>query len=97
MEVSTTINSPTLEQQFLHAMELMQSGRRDGAMLCLQNILISFPTCVEARNALGILFFERGDFDQAILNFERALVLRPSEKSIEANLVLAREQLSRAS
>ena len=62
-------------------------GDREGAFLCLREIVSSEPSNAEALNNLGLLYYESGDVAEAERCFAQALELKPT--LVEAYLGLS--------
>jgi len=63
-------------------------GDYDGAITKLQEILAEDSTHFEARLALGMAFYRKGDYPAAIAEGHKAGALRPNEQLVHTNLSL---------
>lgn len=64
----------------------MRKGRPDKAFSDLQQILISDPKNVIARNGLGRIYYLKGDYKKAKREFEQAVMLAPNNEYAKSML-----------
>jgi hypothetical protein len=75
------------------AFRLLNANQPDQAELLCNKILNSDPKSFDALHCLGIIHFQRGRFDQAVISFTHALEVRP-DSDIYSNLGLALTKLN---
>jgi tetratricopeptide (TPR) repeat protein len=71
----TPASSPTetTESEFVHAGTLLQQGKYDRAITELQQLSITQPGLKGIARELGIAYYTKGDYQQAIATFKKAL------------------------
>src|SRR5579864_1489469 len=79
LSVPAAAQAPTgaATAQFQQAAEAMRAGDFDAAAAGFAAVVRVSPTFAEAHFNLGLVNEERGRYDDAIKNFEKALVLKP--------------------
>ena len=77
-----------LQQQYDEAMLQFSMGHFDDAVGRLQSILTQAPAYFEARLALGMAYYRKGDYAAAITEGHKAEKLRPTEQLVHTNLSL---------
>jgi tetratricopeptide (TPR) repeat protein len=78
----------SLQEQYDDAMFDFSRGDFDGAIVKLNNVLAVDAQNFEARLALGMAFYRKGDFANAIAEGHKAEKLRPQEQLVHTNLSL---------
>jgi len=81
--------------QFARATEAMRSGDLDAAAAGFAAVVRQSPTFAEAHFNLGLVNEERGHFEEAITNFERALALKPHMHGANLFLGITQFRLNR--
>ncbi len=76
----------SVEEQYAYALSLISEGRMDTAQTILQNVLISNPNHADARNDLGVLYFHKGELEQAAVNLEAAYRIKGPNQYVISNL-----------
>lgn len=84
-----------LAREFERAQQLHQAGRAQDAEQAYGRILERDPSHAGALHYRGVCRFQRGAFDDAVHDIERALALHPAERMARNNLGLAYRALSR--
>ena len=79
---------PDLQQQYDDAMFEFSTGDYDGAITRLKSLLESDPAHFEAQLALGMAYYRKGDYQQAIVEGQKAERLKPNEQLVHTNLSL---------
>jgi Flp pilus assembly protein TadD len=77
-----------LQDQYDDAMFDFSRGDFDGAIAKLKNVLAADENNFDARLALGMAFYRKGDFAAAIAEGHKAEKLRPKEQLVHTNLSL---------
>src|SRR5271170_2317446 len=77
-----------LQEQYDDAMFDFSRGDFDGAIVKLKNVLAVDAQNFEAQLALGMAFYRKGDFADAIAEGHKAEKLRPKEQLVHTNLSL---------
>lgn len=67
----------------------LASGDYQQAITMFRKLVSDYPQQTEAINALGFALYLGGDFDEAMMTFERVLKLSPGDDSATRNLILA--------
>src|SRR3954452_7140178 len=78
----------SLQDQFDDAMFDFSSGGYDSAIAKLSGILEQDPAHFDARLALGMAYYRKGDYAAAIAEGHKAEQLRPREQLVHTNLSL---------
>jgi Flp pilus assembly protein TadD len=86
---------PTIAQTLSAALQTHQAGNFSQAEQLYQSILEAEPNHAEALHLLGVLAFQRGQFDLAVMRIQRALALNPQAVVYHCNLGLAYQTLGR--
>jgi tetratricopeptide (TPR) repeat protein len=71
------------------AVGLSKSGKDREAIEAYQQFLAYKPDSKEAHNNLGAVYFRVEDYEAAIAEFEKALLIDPGDKSLRVNLAIA--------
>jgi tetratricopeptide (TPR) repeat protein len=79
---------PTLQEQFDDAMFAFSTADYDTAIAHLRAVLSQDPQHFDARLALGMTFYRKGDYTAAIAEGHKAEQLRPKEQLVHTNLSL---------
>src|SRR5947209_4816442 len=79
---------PSLEDQYDEAMFNFSTGDYDQAITRLEAILAEEPAHFDARLALGMARYRKGDYAAAIAEGHKAEQLRPREQLVHTNLSL---------
>lgn len=87
--VSGQPQSAAVEQEFERATQLHQSGDLQGAVRGYLAILANHPARVDVRSNLGAAYSALGQYEQAIEQYKRALVIDGSNYAIRFNLAMA--------
>ena len=74
---------PELEALLKTAFDLHQKKESARAEVLYRKILRQRPDCSEARKLLGILIYERGNLNGAIVQFQKAAALAPEDADIQ--------------
>src|SRR4030095_2381594 len=77
-----------LQEQYDDAMFDFSRGDYDGAIARLQQVLAADPDHFDARLALGMACYRKGDYAAAISEGHKAEKLRPNEQLVHTNLSL---------
>jgi len=77
-----------LQEQYDDAMFDFSRGDYDGAIARLQQVLSADPDHFDARLALGMALYRKGDYTAAIAEGHKAEKLRPNEQLVHTNLSL---------
>jgi Tfp pilus assembly protein PilF len=75
----------TLQEQYDDAMFDFSCGDFDGAITKLKNVLAQEPEHFEAQLALGMAYYRKGNFTDAIAEGHKAEKLRPKEQLVHTN------------
>ena len=78
----------TLQEQYDEAMFDFSRGDFESAVVKFEAVLAADPTCFDARLALGMAHYRRGDYAAAIAEGHKAERLRPREQLVHTNLSL---------
>jgi Flp pilus assembly protein TadD len=78
----------TLQEQYDDAMFDFSRGEFDSAITKLKDVLAREPENFDAQLALGMAFYRKGDFADAIAEGHKAEALRPKEQLVHTNLSL---------
>lgn len=76
------------QQQYDDAMFEFSRANYDAAIEMLRGILAERPDHFDARLALGMSYYRKGDFPQAIAEGHQAEQLKPKEQLVHTNLSL---------
>jgi len=68
------------------ARSLVQRGRTDQAIVSLEELLQTCPDHAEAHNDLGILYFGKGNREKALVHYEKAVAIDPTNRTALKNL-----------
>ena len=75
---------------------LINTGNHEAALLSLEKMMEVFPDHATARNDLGMLYCNLGDFERALENFEAAVKHDPENITFKKSLAdLYHENLNR--
>jgi Flp pilus assembly protein TadD len=77
-----------LQEQYDDAMFDFSRGDYDAAIARLQQVLGADPDHFDARLALGMALYRKGDYTAAITEGHKAEKLRPNEQLVHTNLSL---------
>jgi len=78
----------SVQEQYDDAMFQFSTGNYDGAIAGLQEILKTDAQNFDARLALGMAYYRKGDYPTAIAEGHKAEKLRPNEQLVHTNLSL---------
>jgi Flp pilus assembly protein TadD len=78
----------TLQEQYDDAMFDFSRGDFDGAIARLKAVLAADPAHFDAQLALGMAYYRKGDYADAIAEGHKAEQLRPREQLVHTNLSL---------
>jgi len=78
----------SLQEQYDDAMFDFSRGDFDGAVAKLKKVMADDENNFDARLALGMAFYRKGDFAAAIAESHKAEKLRPQEQLVHTNLSL---------
>ena len=92
--LAVTKNNYMAMQNLCHA--LMFKGRLDEAENFCRNAIEVNPNYSESYNTLGIIQFQRGQYEPAIENFQKTLELNPGYYPVYANLAVAESLAGKA-
>lgn len=92
LALSATLALAGTSEIFKQANADYSAGHYAEAAKSYENLLNSDGPRVSVLRNLGSTYFKMGKNGQAILSFERALVLRPRDPDLRANLKLAQDQ-----
>ena len=87
---ATTVFAENADTKFQKANELYKANKYTESASLYQEILASGLASTELYYNLGNAQYRNGNFAQAILNYERALRLSPSDNDVKHNLALAK-------
>ena len=79
---------PTPQEQYDDAMFDFSRGEYEPAIAKLQALLVAEPDHFEARLAIGMAYYRKGDYPTAIAEGHKAEQLRPHEQLVHTNLSL---------
>jgi tetratricopeptide (TPR) repeat protein len=85
---SASINNETLDEKFKFANEAYIEGNYNEAALLYEEIAIQHQ-CFELEYNLGNVHYKLDDIGKALLHYERALLIKPLDADLRANLLLA--------
>lgn len=71
-------NPDYADARFRLSLASFKAGRSDAALAHLHRLIASDPGHIPARNLRGILYFEKGDFQGALLDFKQAMKPGPA-------------------
>lgn len=97
-ERAITVKSDYAEARFARATILQQLGRVAEAEPAWRTALgmpLDAGFAADGHNSLGILLGQKGDYAGAMVEFEKALALRPDLEAARRNLAAARQLLTR--
>jgi tetratricopeptide (TPR) repeat protein len=86
---------PTLAEAFSVALRHHQAGRLELARGLYQQILNADPNHADCHHLLGLIAYQNGRFDQAIVSIRHAITLKPSAPAYYSNFGLALEASGR--
>lgn len=92
LSFSTHTYAESADEQFQKANELYKIGNYEQSIDTYNQILNSGYQSAPLYYNLGNAEFRNGNLGRAILNYERALRLSPSDKDIQANLAFAQSK-----
>jgi Flp pilus assembly protein TadD len=78
----------SLQEQYDDAMFDFSQGDYDVCIGKLKQILTEDPAYFDAQMALGMAYYRKGEFQQAIVEGEKAQQLNPREQLVHTNLSL---------
>jgi tetratricopeptide (TPR) repeat protein len=78
----------SVQEQFDEAMHAFSRGEYDRAIAELRAALDQDPTHFDAQLALGMAWYRKGDYAQAIAEGHKAEQMRPKEQLVHTNLSL---------
>src|SRR2546423_8997802 len=79
---------PELQEKYDEAMFEFSTGNYDGVIERLRAILDAAPEHFDAQLALGMAYYRKGDYQNAIIEGHKAEKLRPKEQLVHTNLSL---------
>ena len=79
-------SAPTVEQLYRKARQEIEAGRKDNALVILEEIAGKFPEFAPAHNDLGVLAYEQGQKDVARKHYQKAVELAPQSPTFHKNL-----------
>ena len=79
---------PELQEKYDEAMFEFSTGNYDGVIERLRSILDAAPEHFDAQLALGMAYYRKGDYQNAIIEGHKAEKLRPKEQLVHTNLSL---------
>lgn len=82
-------DSAAVERDFEHATQLHQSGDLQGAVRAYLAILATHPSRVDVRSNLGAAYAGLGQYEDAIDQYKRALVIDAANQAVRFNLAMA--------
>jgi O-antigen biosynthesis protein len=71
------------------ALVRQQAGQHREALRLYTRALEINPKNVDATHMVGVVYYEQGDYDQAVAWIERAIALRPDLPALRTNLLMA--------
>lgn len=77
-----------LQDQYDEAMYVFSTGAYDEAIAQLSALVAQAPDYFEAQLALGMAYYRKGEYAQAIVEGHKAEKLRPQEQLVHTNLSL---------
>jgi len=75
-----------LESSYYHIQELINSGNIEKAIKELENLLAIQPKYALAHNDLGVLCYQCGSIEKALMHYEEAVRLEPDNLNFQKNL-----------
>jgi tetratricopeptide (TPR) repeat protein len=78
----------SLQESYDDAMFDFSRGDYDGAIARLRAVLAAEPAHFDAQLALGMAYYRKGDYPQAIAEGHKAELLKPKEQLVHTNLSL---------
>src|SRR5215217_2318273 len=78
----------SLQEQYDDAMFAFSTGDYDTAIRTLRDVLANEPAHFEAQLALGMAYYRKGEFSEAIAEGHKAERLKPHEQLVHTNLSL---------
>ncbi|MCP3954982.1 MAG: tetratricopeptide repeat protein [Desulfobacterales bacterium] len=82
----TVQDQATSAAVYEEACSYADQGQMDLAFERLQEIAVTYPEFPTAHNDLGVLFYQRGDHEQAQTHYEKAVELEPDNPVFRKNL-----------
>lgn len=82
-------SSAAVEREFERATQLHQNGNLQGAVRAYLAILAAHPARVDVRSNLGAAYSALGQYEDAIEQYKRALIIDGTNYAIRFNLALA--------
>src|SRR5256714_6091 len=79
---------PELQEKYDEAMFEFSTGNYDGVIERLRAILDAAPEHFDAQLALGMAYYRKGDYQNAIIEGHKAEKLRPKDQLVHTNLSL---------
>lgn len=80
------IRMATLDELYAAAMEKADAGLNDAAVSLLEQLVSRDPENATAHNDLGVLYYRRGDMDNALDHYDKAASLVPENGVFQKNL-----------
>jgi tetratricopeptide (TPR) repeat protein len=80
------------EQELKEAENAYKSEQYDKAIEIYETVLRNYGDSYELYYNLGNSFYKRGRIADAILNYERALLIKPDDEEVRINLELVKQQ-----
>ena len=74
------------EKMYQDIQPLLNNSSQDDAIAALKNLVISFPEFGRAHNDLGVLYYQRGDKENAVTHYQKAAQLQPENVTFKKNL-----------
>lgn len=98
LPVQTVMSQQTdniaIEQSIQKGDQLFQSGNYQSAITCYEQVIAQGYHSSSLYYNLGNAYYRQENLGQAILNYKRALKLKPYDKETQENLALAEEKTS---
>jgi len=88
-----SLDSTALDARFEMAVALDRVGRLEEALRHLLCICEERPDDVGVMNNIGVIYSKRGEFDQAVQTFEKALKVDPNQPGVLVNAARAHYRL----
>jgi tetratricopeptide (TPR) repeat protein len=82
-----------IQKQFSEAQKVYEEGKYDETIVGFRNIQETGWLSDDLFSNLGSSYLKKGDLANAILNYEKALLINPQNEAAQQNLSLAREQI----
>lgn len=88
----SALRAETVAQEFAEANRAYSAGKYETAIAGYERLNRAYGYDAAVLFNLGNAYFQTNDLGRAILNYERALLLTPSDPDVQANLDVARER-----